>query len=148
MVSCQLVMCLGYLSEIMNKVGQTRDVEKYEKSAYKLINAINKASFNGKFYNAVYTDNGSWLFSEKDEDGEKRVYVPTNAYAVISGVADGKEESIFSEIAALKTSDGYKLFSEPLGGKFIDGIGKMGTGDFSRISPRTQACITTVRSVF
>ena len=130
MVSCQLVMCLRYLSEIMNKVGQTRDVEKYEKSAYKLINAINKASFNGKFYNAVYTDNGSWLFSEKDEDGEKRVYVPTNAYAVISGVGDGKEESIFSEIAALKTLDGYKLFSEPLGGKFIDGIGKMGTGDF------------------
>ena len=25
---------------------------------------------------------------------------------------------------------GYKLFSEPLGGSFIDGIGKMGTGDF------------------
>ena len=95
-----------------------------------MINAINTASFNGKFYNAVYTDNGSWLFSEKDEDGEKRVYVPTNAYAVISGVADGKEDSIFSEIAALKTSDGYKLFSEPLGGRFIDGIGKMGTGDF------------------
>lgn len=130
MVSCQLVMCLEYLVEILNKLGQTKDVEKYKKSGYRLKNAINKAAFNGRFYNAVYTDNDTWLFSEKDEDGEERVYVPTNAYAVISGVADGKESEIFDEIAKLKTSDGYKLFSKPLGGKFIDGIGKMGTGDF------------------
>ena len=130
MVSCQLVMCLKYLVEILNKVGQVNEVEKYEKAGYRLKNAINKAAFNGKFYNAVYTDNDTWLFSEKDEDGEERVYVPTNAYAVISGVASGKENEIFNEIAKLKTSDGYKLFSKPLGGKFIDGIGKMGTGDF------------------
>lgn len=130
MVSCQLVMCLKYLVEILNKVGRVNEVEKYEKAGYRLKNAINKAAFNGKFYNAVYTDNDTWLFSEKDEDGEERVYVPTNAYAVISGVASGKENEIFNEIAKLKTSDGYKLFSKPLGGKFIDGIGKMGTGDF------------------
>ena len=130
MVSCQLVMCLKYLVEILNKVGQVNEVEKYEKAGYRLKNAINKAAFNGRFYNAVYTDNDTWLFSEKDEDGEERVYVPTNAYAVISGVASGKENEIFNEIAKLKTSDGYKLFSKPLGGKFIDGLGKMGTGDF------------------
>lgn len=130
MVSCQLVMCLKYLVEILNKVGQVNEVEKHEKAGYRLKNAINKAAFNGRFYNAVYTDNDTWLFSEKDEDGEERVYVPTNAYAVISGVASGKENEIFNEIAKLKTSDGYKLFSKPLGGKFIDGIGKMGTGDF------------------
>ena len=130
MVSCQLVMCLKYLVEILNKVGQVNEVEKYEKAGYRLKNAINKAAFNGRFYNAIYTDNDTWLFSEKDEDGEERVYVPTNAYAVISGVASGKENEIFNEIAKLKTSDGYKLFSKPLGGKFIDGIGKMGTGDF------------------
>ncbi len=130
MVSCQLVMCLKYLVEILNKVGRVNEVEKYEKAGYRLKNAINKAAFNGRFYNAVYTDNDTWLFSEKDEDSEERVYVPTNAYAVISGVASGKENEIFNEIAKLKTSDGYKLFSKPLGGKFIDGIGKMGTGDF------------------
>ena len=130
MLSCQLVMCLKYLVEILNKVGRVNEVEKYEKAGYRLKNAINKAAFNGRFYNAVYTDNDTWLFSEKDEDGEERVYVPTNAYAVISGVASGKENEIFNEIAKLKTSDGYKLFSKPLGGKFIDGIGKMGTGDF------------------
>lgn len=130
MVSCQLVICLDYLSQILAKVGCGDETEKYKKAAAELKTAINKAAFNGKFYNAVYTDNGNWLFSEKDEDGKKRVYVPTNAYAVISGVAEGKENSIFEEIENLKTTDGYKLFSEPLGGSFIDGIGKMGTGDF------------------
>ena len=131
-------MCLGYLSEILRKVGREKEVENYEKSAYKLINAINKEAYNGKFYDAVFTDNGTKLLSEKDEDGEKRVYIPTNAYAVISGVADGKDDSIFSEIAALKTSDGYKLFSEPLGGKYIDGIGKNGNGRFSTVFRRKR----------
>lgn len=130
MVSCQLVMCLDYLTQILEKLGLNEEIAKYKTAAEQLKIAINKASFNGKFYNAVYTDNGNWLFSEKDEDGKRRVYVPTNAYAVISGVAEGKEETIFEEIEKLKTTDGYKLFSEPLGGSFIDGIGKMGTGDF------------------
>ena len=130
MVSCQLVMCLDYLTQILEKLGSSEGIEKYTTAAEILKKAINEASFNGKFYNAVYTDNGNWLFSEKDEDGKKRVYVPTNAYAVISGVAEGKDNSIFNEIEKLKTTDGYKLFSEPLGGSFIDGIGKMGTGDF------------------
>ena len=130
MVSCQLITCLEYLTEILVKSGKTGDVEKYKTAAENLKNAVNKYAFNGKFYNAVYTDNDTWLLSDKDEDGKKRVYVPTNAYAVISGVADGKEDSVFAEIKNLKTSDGYKLFSVPLGEKFIDGIGKMGTGDF------------------
>ena len=130
MVSCQGVMCLRYLSQVLEKRGKGAETAKYKAAAEKLKRAINEAAYNGEFYNAVYTDNGTWLFSEKDEDGEKRVYVPTNAYAVISGVAAGKEDSIFNEIKELKTSDGYKLFSKPLGGKHIAGIGKMGTGDF------------------
>ena len=130
MVSCQLVMCLDYLSQILKKTGDTREIERYKNAAEKLKKNVNDFAFNGKFYDAVYTDKGNRLFSAKDEDGEKRVYVPTNAYAVISGVAEGREDSIFSEIGELKTSDGYKLFSKPLGERYMDGIGKMGTGDF------------------
>lgn len=102
MVSCQLVMCLDYLTQILEKFGSSEGIEKYTTAAEILKKAINEASFNGKFYNAVYTDNGNWLFSEKDEDGKKRVYVPTNAYAVISGVAEGKEKTIFKETENLK----------------------------------------------
>ncbi len=130
MVSCQLLMCLGYLCEILAKVGKKNEIAGYSKAKETLKKAINDSSWNGSFYNAVYTDRGRWLFSEKDEDGEKRVYVPTNAYAIISGAASGKEDSIIKEIKDLKTSEGYRLFSSPLGGSYMEGIGKMGTGDF------------------
>lgn len=130
MVSCQVVMCLGYLCDILRILGRKEEIGQYEKAAAKMTESINRSSFNGRFYNAVYTDPGHWLFSNKDEDGVKRVYIPTNAFAVISGVAKGKEQTIFDEIQNLKTVDGYRLFSYPLGGKPIEGIGKMGTGDF------------------
>ncbi len=130
MVSCQLLLCLGYLCEILDKVGESDETARYSKAKESLKKAINGSAWNGSFYNAVYTDEGKWLFSEKDEDGEKRVYAPTNAYAILSGAASGKEESIFKEIQKLKTSEGYRLFSTPLGASPMDGIGKMGTGDF------------------
>ena len=130
MVSCQLLLCLDYLCEILAKLGKKDQIGSYLKAKESLKKAINDSSWNGSFYNAVYTDGGRWLFSEKDEDGEKRVYVPTNAYAIISGVASGKEDSILKEIKELKTSEGYRLFSSPLGLSYMEGIGKMGTGDF------------------
>ena len=129
MVSCQLVMSLGYLAEISKKLGKSPT--KYIEFRDKLKIAINAASYNSDgFYNAVFTDNGVWILSNKDPDGEKRVYVPTNAYAIISKVAEGKEEKVISNIESLKTEDGYRLFSAPFGAKNIEGIGKMGTGDF------------------
>ena len=130
MVSCQLLMCLDYLCEILAKVGKKNEIAGYLKAKETLKKAINDSSWNGSFYNAVYTDRGRWLFSEKDEDGEKRLYVPTNAYAIISGAASGKEDSIIKEIKELKTSEGYRLFSSPLGSSYMEDIGKMGTGDF------------------
>ncbi len=130
MVSCQALMCIDYLCEILAKLGKKGEIAGYLKAKEDLKKAIDDSAWNGSFYNGVFTDKGKWLFSEKDEDGEKRVYVPTNAYAIASGLASSKEESIFREIEKLRTSEGYKLFSVPLGKKEIEGIGKMGSGDF------------------
>lgn len=130
MVSCQLVMCLKYLTEIIKKLG-LGDCEEYLKFADNLQEKINLASYNAQgFYNGVFTDEGFWIFSDKDCDGEKRVYAPTNSYAIISGVADGKEKAVIDNLETLATENGYKLFSEPFGRTKISGIGKMGTGDF------------------
>lgn len=130
MVSCQLVACLRELVRILNKIGYG-NTEKYTKFAENLTEKINACAFNASgFYNGVYTDGGEWIFSEKDPDGESRIYVPTNSYAIISGVAHGKERKIIENIEELKTEDGYKLFSKPFGERTIEGIGKMGTGDF------------------
>lgn len=130
MVSCQLVVCLGYVTEIIEKVtGKTE--KKYTEFAKNLKDAINKYAYNDRnFYNAFFTDNGDWLFSACDTDGKERLYIPANAYAVISGVAEGKEKEILSAIKKLRTSDGYRLFTFPLGISEIEGVGKMGTGDF------------------
>ena len=129
MVSCQLVMCLKYLAEILEKLGN--DGEKYIEFADKLKETINKVSYNKEgFYNGVFTDGGNWIFSDNDPDGEKRVYAPTNSYAIISGVAEGKEQAIIDHLETLATDKGYQLFSTPFGKKYLEGIGKMGTGDF------------------
>ena len=130
MVSCQLTMCLSYLIEIQKKL-HAPVLDAYISAKKSLVAAINKSAYNSKgFYNAVFADSGNWLFSEKDEDGEERIYVPTNSYAIISGVAEGKEQGILEKIHDLRTDNGYKLFTKPLGEKYIGGIGKMGTGDF------------------
>ena len=129
MVSCQLVMCLRYLTEILAKRGTQE--KKYLAFATDLEKAINENSFNeAGFYNGVFTDEGEWIFSTKDPDGERRVYAPTNAYAIISGVAKGKENSVLDNLKGLRTENGYKLFTTPFGFKPVHGIGKMGTGDF------------------
>ena len=78
----------------------------------------------------MFTDKGEWIFSSKDPDGEKRIYAPTNSYAIISGVAKGKENGVISHLETLATEDGYQLFSVPFGKSYLEGIGKMGTGDF------------------
>lgn len=129
MVTCQLIMCIDYLCQLLNRAG-LGGAENYAEKAKMLKDSVNKYSFNGEFYNAVYTDRGNWLFSDCDEDGERRVYIPTNAYAVISGVAEGKEDGVFKAVGELKTTEGYKLFSKPIGEKYMEGLGKMGTGDF------------------
>lgn len=130
MVSCQLVMSIRCLTEILEKKGLSVD-EKYTEFSFALEKAINMHSFNEEgFYNGVFTDEGEWIFSSKDPDKERRVYVPTNAYAVISGVAKGKEKQVLGNIKELRGDNGYKLFSSPFGVKPVHGIGKMGTGDF------------------
>ena len=130
MVSCQLVMCLKYVAEILGKLGKTGG-EKYLTYAETLKATINKVSYNKEgFYNGVFTDNGVWIFSDNDPDGEKRVYAPTNSYAIISGVAEGKEKLVVEHLETLATDKGYQLFSVPFGKSYLDGIGKMGTGDF------------------
>lgn len=130
MVSCQLIMSIRNLVEILTKVNGSAD-DKYLAFAEQMANSINKASYNERgYYNAVFTDNGDWLFSTEDADGFARVYAPTNAYAIISGVADGKQDQVWNNIATLRTRYGYKLFDKPLGETPISGIGKMGSGDF------------------
>ena len=130
MVSCQLIASIGYLTEILEKMGLPVDRE-YAEFCDRLKAAINKYSYCEEgFYRGVFTDAGEWIFSECDPDGKKRVYAPTNSYAVITGVAEGKEERVLENIKSLRCDEGYRLFTTPFGTSEVRNIGKMGTGDF------------------
>ena len=134
MVTCQLIMSLNYLIEINKNVSDELKFSDEKCSLYldrvqELKKNVNKYSLNEKgFYNAVFTDNGEWIFSDCDPDGETRPYTPTNAYAITSGVCD-KADSVIENLKGLKSEHGYRLFYPAMGKKRIDLIGKMGTGD-------------------
>ena len=133
-VSCQTVMSMAYISDILKKLDKNADVEKYLDMAERLKDNINKYAFNKKgFYNGVFNDDGKWIFSDNDPDGEERVYGVSNYYAIISGVADNeKHKKIFDAVENLKCDKGYRLFWPYLGKKPIEKVGRIASGDVPR----------------
>lgn len=130
-VSAQMVMGLQYLADILTRVSPETDVRPYLEAAERLKKNINRHAFNQKgYYNSVFNDNGQWIFSDHDPDGEQRVYGVANYYAIIAGVA-GKEkyEGILRAADGLKCDMGYRLFYPYLGAKPIDKVGRISSGD-------------------
>ncbi len=130
-VSCQTVMSLDYISDILKYLDENADISKYQSFKKELIANINKHAFNKKgFYNGAFNDNGQWIFSDSDPDGEERIYGVSNYYAIISGVADEKQrDGILEKIESLKNDTGYLLFSPYLGKTPIDKVGRIASGD-------------------
>lgn len=130
-VSEQTVMSLKYIADILNHIGRESDSPKYLSRAEELKQAVNKHAYNASgYYNGVYNDDGKWIFSDNDPDGEKRIYGVSNYYAVISGVADGeKTASVLKNAEMLKSDKGYRLFYPYLGEKPIAKVGRIASGD-------------------
>ena len=130
-VSEQMVMGLKYLANILNHINFSGNTQKYFDFAEKIKSNINRYAFNDKkFYNGCFNDNGEWIFSDKDPDGEERIYGVSNYYAVISGTASQDKYKYIAEAAeSLKCDKGYRLFYPPLGEKPIDKVGRIASGD-------------------
>lgn len=130
-VSEQMVMGLKYLADILNHINYEGDIKKYLDFSEKLKSNINKYAFNDEnFYNGCFNDNGLWIFSGRDPDGEKRIYGVPNYYAVISGTAASENyKYILRAAEELKCDKGYRLFYPPLGEKPIDKVGRIASGD-------------------
>ncbi|MBQ4518487.1 MAG: hypothetical protein II997_07885 [Clostridia bacterium] len=129
-VSQQLVMGLTYLANILNHIHYRGDIQKYLTFAERLAENINQHAFNGAFYNGCFNDNGQWIFSQNDPDGEERQYAVSNYYAVIAGVAKAdKYEHVLNVAESLRCDMGYRLFYPPLGGKPIEKVGRIASGD-------------------
>jgi len=118
LVSIQTVMALRYMIDLCGFLGRDTDkISGYKKAEELLISSINTHARNDEgWYNGTFTDNGEWIFSSKDPDGNRRPYGPVNWYAVISGIADGDSaQNVLSLAEELKGPCGYRLYSPPMG---------------------------------
>ena len=104
--------------------------KKYLEEREKFIQAMRKYAYNEEgFFNGYYNDNRKWLLSNNDPDGESRVYLVSNAWAIISGSATkGQTDSVkavverecFGRMGYNTKSKGYAVY--------VDKAGRVGNG--------------------
>jgi len=140
MVTGQTVISLQYMTAIINKLELLGKYNKQKAAAFikkaeKKIELFRKnlrrhAYNKAGYFNSVFNDDGCWLFSDKDPDGEKRFYGPANWYAISCGAADqNMTASVFKHLSATKTEAGYRMMWPPMGAKPIANVGRGGSGD-------------------
>ncbi len=128
-VSCQFIMAYKYFKEVFNYL-KIDGILKYESIAIKMEKSLRDNAFNEcGYFNGLYNDDEKWIFSNNDPDGKKRIYCVPNAFSIFSGVCKKENYSlIVSNLLALKSSDGYKLF-KPAFTKEILNVGRVASGD-------------------
>lgn len=139
-VSNQTVISCILLTEILSTIQDDGFLSK--KKTTELITRLNKKqktmranirkhAFNKEgYFNSIFNDDGHWIFSNKDPDGERRVYGPSNWYSIASGVAGADlTDSVLKEMKFLKCDSGYRLYWPPMGQIPIKKLGRVGSGD-------------------
>ena len=92
--------------------------------------AMNEFAFNKNgFYNGDFNDNGKWLLADVDADGKERMYLVSNAWAIISGCTDkDKRKSVLDNVNRLcKNKNGYNTKSIGYA-VAVDKAGRVGNG--------------------
>ncbi len=122
--------------------------ERYLSYRQRFLTGMREHAYNKLgYFNGYFNDNRKWLMSDEDPDGENRVYLVSNAWAVISGSAT--QEMAKSVIDNVKKENlgvvGYNTVSKgfPV---YIDKAGRLGNGTFSSASPYNHAQSFYVRA--
>lgn len=155
-VTAQMVLVLPYLADMLRWLYR---LGKADESGLKLADsylahrdafkeAMQKHAYNkAGFFNGYFNDNGKWLLSECDPDGEKRVYLVSNAWALISGCAtkemqksilDVVEQECFGRMGYNTKSKGYAVY--------VDKAGRVGNGTSPGTGPYNHAQSFWVRA--
>ncbi len=138
-----LVKCARDFVELAKTLGKTADAKKYEKMANDMAARTNKVCWDGDWYAMAFDGWGTMLGSKKQADG--KIYLNTQTWAVISGVADSKrgpvcmdgvKKYLDSKYGVALMYPGFKHFSPRLGGvsTFPPGLKENG-GIFSHANP-------------
>ncbi len=138
-----LVKCARDFVELAEFLGKTADAKKYRLMAEDMAQRTNKVCWDGGWYAMAFDGWGTMLGSKKQPDG--KIYLNTQTWAVISGVADSKRgpacmdavtKLLDSKYGIALMYPGYKHFSPRLGGvsTFPPGLKENG-GIFSHCNP-------------
>ena len=155
-VTAQTVLSLKYMLQIfgwLRALGKWEAcydgyVTLYAEKRESFISALKTYAYNEKgFFNGYFNDDGQWLLSDNDPDGESRIYLVSNAWAIISGVADAAvKKRILENIEKYSFGRmGYNTGSSDF--KYaIPTAGRIGTLAFSMASPYNHAQSFLVRA--
>ncbi len=130
MTSCQAVLALRQAADIAASA-DPNFAEQCQREARELRVSIRRAALNCRgFLRGVSTDDGRWIFSERDPDGRERINTAVQAWGIIAGVLDRAESRrVLRLIAARRGPHGFRLFHPPLGEPPILGVGRVASGD-------------------
>jgi len=102
MVAAFLCYVLRETIGLLKFIGRTEKVKEYQKAYEKMAKVLNEKCWDGKWYIRATKDNGEPIGSHKNKEG--KLYLESNTWAVISGVAKGKR--------AIQTMDSIKKYSD------------------------------------
>ncbi len=156
-VTAQMILNFKNLSDMFNwlcDIGKLDEsyrelADKYLTYRNMFIKAMKEHAYNNAgFFNGYFNDNGKWLFSDEDPDGESRVYVVSNAWALISGCCNKNvQNSVINQIQSECLGDmGYNLGSKNYT-KVVEKAGRVGNGTRAAAAPYNHAQSFLVRAL-
>jgi cellobiose phosphorylase len=125
MVAQMLVGAAAELAKMAELLNKKKDAKLYQQIADKMKAQINKVSWDGEWYVRAYTDDGEPVGAKSCPEG--KIYLETQAWAVISGTSDRERglrclESVHRHLA---TEHGIQVMTPPYS-KFYHQLGSIG----------------------
>ncbi len=101
------------LVELLEALGKKNLAEKYQKRYDIQKKLMNKAAWDGQWYQRMIYTNGMILGSRKSKDG--RIFLEPQPWAVLGGVAEGERAEVVLNAVEkyLGTPDGHKIMDRP-----------------------------------
>lgn len=132
-------MALVYAIRELLKVHYDAELEK---RANEIDDNINKYAWDGKWYLAAIDDDGRKVGTADDDEG--KIFLNTQTWAVISGVAKGERlKQVKSSIETLKTVCGYKLL-DPAFSRWNEKWGKISVKQIGALENGAVYCHGTM----
>ena len=155
-VTAQMILNLKNMVEVFKWLQKNQKldaryislIDDYAKARENFIKAMKTYAYNSAgYFNGYFNDDGKWLFSNNDPDGEARLYLVSNVWSIICGVADDEMTKKVLQNIEEKTfaNMGYNLHSLAFK-KPVPKAGRVGSGTMPYVAPYNHAQSFLVRA--